>query len=81
MPHFSPFGPNVSLRCQDTHIYEHKYILKCVCRSNPFDPSVIQKSFFFFGTSSLYTPIGGGVARRDPIHITPRVKLCIHTMY
>ena len=46
MPHFDPFVPSVWLRCLDTHTYEHKYTLKCVRRSNQFDPSIIQKSFF-----------------------------------
>ena len=46
LPHFGLFGPSVSLRCLDAHTYEHKYTLKCVLRSNPFLPSVIQKSFF-----------------------------------
>ena len=25
--------------------------------------------------------MGKGVARRDPTHVTPKVKLCIHTIY
>ena len=35
----------------------------------------------------LYTPNGGGggggggVARRDPAHVTPKVKLCMQTMF
>ena len=30
--------------------------------------------FFFLGTFSLYTPMGIGVARRDPTHVTPKVN-------
>ena len=48
MPHFGPFGQSVSLRCLDTHTYEHKYTLKCVRRSNPFVPNVIQKKKIFY---------------------------------
>ena len=77
MSHFGPFSTIVSLRCLDTHTYEHKYTLKCVRRSKPFVSSVTQKSFF---DTSLYT-MGRGVARRDLTHITPKVKLCMHTMY
>ena len=79
MPHFGPFGPSVPLKCLDTHTYKHKYVLKWVCRSNLFDPSVIQK--FFFGTPLLYKPMGRGVPMRDPTHVTSKVKLCMHTMY
>ena len=25
--------------------------------------------------------MGSGVARRDPDHVTPKVNLCIHTMF
>ena len=33
---------------------------------------------FFFGTFSIYLPMGRGVARRDPVHVSPKVKLvCI----
>ena len=31
--------------------------------------------------SFFYTPMGRGVAKRDPTHVTPKVKLCIHTIY
>ena len=34
------------------------------------------RNFFFF-----YTAIGRGVASRDPTHVTPKVRLCIHTIY
>ena len=32
-------------------------------------------------TFSLYTPIGSGVARRDPAHVTHIVNLFMHTMF
>ena len=35
---------------------------------------------FVVGPFSLYTPMGRGVARRDPTHVTPKVKLCMYTM-
>ena len=25
--------------------------------------------------------MGRGIARRDPTHVTPKIKLCIHTIY
>ena len=48
--------------------------------SNSLCPIFIQKSFFC-GTSSLYTPMGSGVARRDPAHVTHKVNLCMHTIF
>ena len=37
----------------------------------------------FNSTSSHlhYTPMGSGVARRDPAYVIPKVQLCMHTMY
>ena len=45
----------------------------------PLSPSIVQK--FFLGTFSLYTQMGRGVARRDTAHVTPKVKLCMHTIF
>ena len=58
------------------HSYEPKYILKWVSGSIRF------KHFSeFFVALSLYMPLGRGVAERDSANVTPKVKLCIHTMF
>ena len=33
------------------------------------------------GSHLHFTPMGSGVARRDPAYVIPKVQLCIHTMY
>ena len=60
---------------------DHSYLESAVVLSDevlvdltPLCPSIIQKFFF-------YTLVGRGVARRDPTHVTPKIKLCIHTIY
>ena len=44
--------------------------------------SLVQVFFrsTLFGTFLLYMPMGRGVTRRDPAHVTLKVKLCMHTM-
>ena len=80
MPNFGLFGPSVWSWCLDAyiqtciHTYEPKCVLKWVHGSNSFSPIFIQRFFFFFCTFSLYTPMGRGVARRDPTHVTPKVN-------
>ena len=56
-----------------------KYILNCVRRFNSFGPTIFRRSFF--GTFSLYTPIGRGVTKRDSTYVTLKVKSCMYTMY
>ena len=53
--------------------------LKCVLDPTPFVQVLFRNSFF--GTFLLYTPMERGVIRRDSAHVTPIVKLCIHTMF
>ena len=42
--------------------------------------ALFQNSFFFLSTLSHYIPMGRDVARRDPVHVSPKVKLCMLTM-
>ena len=42
---------------------------------------VVFVLLFFCDTFSLYTPIGKGVAKRDPTHVTPKLSLCLHAMF
>ena len=69
-------------RNANIHTYEQKYILKWVCGSNSL--ALFRNSFlffFFFGTSLFYTPMGRSVTRRDPAHVNPKIKLCMHIIF
>ena len=35
----------------------------------------------FCSTPLFCMPMGRGLARRDPAHVSPKVKLCLHTMF
>ena len=76
MLNYRLFGPCVQMYAQ-THIhtnvrtYEPYYIFKWVNVSNSLCPSIIL-NFFYFRTLSLYTQMGRGITRRNPVHATPK---------
>ena len=55
------------------------YILKCVHGYNSFGPALFRNSFFWHYFTSHTN--GKGVSRRDSARVTPKVKLCMHTMF
>ena len=57
--------------------FEAKYILYSVCESKSYVEALFKSTLL---TLMLYTQMGRSVARRDPAHITPKVKLFMHTM-
>ena len=56
----------------------------CVCVGSEYNYLNISVCFFFrsiiYGIFSL-THHEEGVARWDPPHVSPRVKLCVHTKF
>ena len=62
-----------------TCTYEPKYIFESVHDSNSLGPSLIQKQSF--GTFSLYYQMGKGNARKNPTHVTPKIKLFNYTRF
>ena len=63
--------PNFTLMPRHTHVQTHepKYTLMYISGSDPLGLSIIQIDNFF-GTISLYTSMGRGIARRDSAHFT-----------
>ena len=68
---------------KNAYTYKPKCILKRVHGSNSLGLIFIQKFFVvvFCGTFSLDKSMGRGIAMTDPAHVTPKVNLCMHTMY
>ena len=61
------------------HILTNQINIKvCSLISTPLVQAFFRSSFF--GTFSLYTPMGRGVTKMDSTHVTSKVKLCMYTI-
>ena len=73
IPNYGLFGPSVQPRCLDKHLQTKIYIKVCLLIYLLWS-KCYSEGFF-------YQPMGRGVARREPTHVTPKVKFYMHTIY